>query len=97
MSRFDQRLSVGRRVVCAAMRSGDSLVVGPRHYDEVMRTAIKNLPQVAVRHWEQGFIDQFGVFMTREEAWKVAVENGQVIRRAGPLPEECSLFSEDLY
>ena len=48
-------------------------------------------------NWEQGFIDQYGVFMTREEALKVATEAGQInVRRWKTSPAHL-LFSEDLY
>ena len=47
------------------------------------------------RPWEQGFIDQRGEFMTREEAHKVATESGQIIRRCGG--DDGRLFSENLY
>ena len=44
---------------------------------------------------EQGFIDQWGVFMTRDEAWGIAKSAQQIKfmpeRPPGPL------FSEDLY
>lgn len=45
--------------------------------------------------WDQGFIDQWGLFLTREEAWTVAVEKGQ-IRRQVNTPEG-TLYSEHLY
>jgi len=48
-----------------------------------------------VEPWEQGFVDQHGEFMTREEAHKVAIEAGQIIRRCGG--DEERLFSENLY
>lgn len=44
---------------------------------------------------EQGFIDQFGEFMTRKEAWTVAEAAGQI-----KYPKDyCkgTLYSEDLY
>jgi hypothetical protein len=47
------------------------------------------------RPWEQGFIDQRGEFMTREEAHKVATKSGQIIRRCGG--DDGRLFSENLY
>ena len=49
---------------------------------------------------EQGFVDQFGNFYSREEAWIIAVTNGQIIRRVGgdmSLDGEGKLFSENLY
>lgn len=42
----------------------------------------------------QGFIDQYGKFYDREEAWCVAEKNGQIIRDCG-CPGE--LYSENLY
>jgi hypothetical protein len=50
------------------------------------------------RDWRssrQGFIDQKGVFMTREEAWEVAVAAGQV--RYGPHLGAGQLDSSDLF
>lgn len=44
---------------------------------------------------EQGFIDQYGNFYTREEAYFVAEENGQIIKKCGG--DRVSLFSENLY
>jgi hypothetical protein len=103
--------SRGRRwVVCAAMRNKDGVIVtGARHFDSVMRQWFIRKPTwferiflrkkfVRDTDWyscEQGFIDQFGVFMDRREAWKVAQAAGQIAfasdREDGPL------FSEDLY
>ena len=43
---------------------------------------------------EQGFIDQFGKFYNRKDAYIIAKENGQIIRDLGETDE---LFSEHLY
>jgi hypothetical protein len=48
---------------------------------------------------EQGFIakgleDKYQRAVSRDEAYKIAVENGQLIERAGPGPD---LFSEDVW
>lgn len=96
-----------RFVVCAAMRNKSGLIIaGARHFDTVMRAAIKSL-NLGFSDWEQGFIDQKGVFMTREEAWKVADARGQIRRPTGWEPsleprkanvgDEGCLFSENLY
>jgi hypothetical protein len=45
--------------------------------------------------YEQGFIDNKGNFLTREEAWVVAEREGQIIRRA--CSDEGVLYSENLY
>ena len=84
-----------RRVVCAAVRdSAGRIAIGPRHFDRTMIDAINNLPEWS-RPWEQGFIDQCGEFMTREEAHAVATGSSQIIRRCGG--DEGRLFSENLY
>lgn len=84
-----------RRVVCAAIRDlSGRIVCGARHFDVVMVRAIGEMMSF-VEPWEQGFIDQRGDFMTREEAHKVATEAGQIIRRCGG--DEGRLFSENLY
>ena len=33
--------------------------------------------------WEQGFINTWGEFLTREEAWEVAKHNKQIVRFVG--------------
>ena len=93
---------IQRRVVCAAMRnSAGDIVTGARHYDGIMRQHIERLRESHANDvWktsdvEQGFIDQFGKFMTREEAHQVATDAGQIIRRCGG--DGGRLFSENLY
>lgn len=93
-----------RRVVCAAIRGIDGrILLGVRHYSRDMHDQIryrvdgKNFEH---RHDEdQGFVDQHGVFMDREEAYRVAEAAGQIVR-----PEACGnglngpkLYSEGLY
>ena len=51
-----------------------------------------------VRGWniaEQGFVDQYGVFLNRKQALGVAEEAEQIIRRCGG--DDTELFSENLY
>jgi hypothetical protein len=57
-----------RRVVCAACRDPEGrIVTGARHFDAVMMEQIKRSTKPeAWRAGEQGFIDQFGAFLTRE-------------------------------
>ena len=86
---------VGRRVVCAAIRNGDGeIICGPRHFDQTMHRQI-NLTESDWRGAEQGFVDQRGEWLTREEALHIALVNGQIIRRCGGDDHE--LFSENLY
>lgn len=90
------------RIVCAANKIfldvGFIILVGPRHWDQVMVDTYSWLdPDVKNNSLgeEQGFIDQFGKFYTREEAWVIAEANGQIIRRVGG--DDGKLFSENLY
>jgi hypothetical protein len=99
-----------QRVVCAANRNKDGRIVcGARHCDKIMRMQIGSRLDLSrtdeqraeSESWitaEQGFIDQFGIFLTREEAWKIAEANGQILRRVGgDNSNGGTLFSENLY
>ena len=85
------------RVVCAAQRNKDGLIIcSARHYDPLMRKMVELTGGRKV--WigcEQGFIDQFDTFLTREEDLTIATKNNQIIRRCGGDTTE--LFSENLY
>jgi hypothetical protein len=82
-------------VVCAACRMGDHIVLGARHFDERMREQMDRTSC----NWklaEQGFIDQFGAFLSREEAMNIVKSSGQpfdIERNRG----DKILFSEGLY
>lgn len=100
-----------RRIVCAAQRHADGRVMlSVRHMDHGFWRTLLELPAgdvlprggqvpVAVVEWrdcEQGFVDNRGEFLTREDAWPVALEAGQI------LPAELQwcrgqLHSEHLY
>lgn len=88
-----------RVLVCAAIRKDGLIIAGPRHFDKTMRSTMIAIEGFDGRmKWktaEQGFIDQMGDFYTREEAFKLAKENGQFKRRGDAA--EGILFSEDLY
>jgi hypothetical protein len=62
-----------------------------------MHAIIRQLPSVPKfpSDWEQGFVDQYGNFMTREEAWEIAQAAGQIRRPEGGAPG--TLYSEHLY
>lgn len=85
------------RVVCAALKDANGrIVTGARHFDEVMMEQINERPhRLDWRGADQGFIDQKGNYLTREEAHVIASRHGQILRRVGS--DECSLFSENLY
>jgi hypothetical protein len=89
------------RVVCAAQKFPDgTIVLGVRHYDEFVHRTLELINRHTTDSKEQakviqGFVDRFGNFLTREEAWVVAFNAGQIIRRCGG--DNGKLFSENLY
>lgn len=92
------------RIVCAAIRVTNEalnsyLLVGPRHYDKLMREQLSFIEVHNHRlRKEQGFIDQHGNFYTREQAWIIAMRNWQIIRRVdGDTANGGTLYSENLY
>jgi len=92
------------RIVCAAnkilFKDGKvAIVAGARHWDKIMHNIV-DCVEHELTELEQGFIDQFNNFYTREEAWIIAETNGQIIRRVGgdtTLEGKGRLFSENLY
>ena len=87
-----------RRIVCAANRARftGEIVIGIRHYDPLMQKQMNSYEEFGYGDpVDQGFIDKHGVFLTREEAFVVATEAGQIVRRVGG--DEGKLFSENLY
>lgn len=92
-----------RIVVCAANKYGDLIICGARHHDKIMNKNIETLKNAGVnvkhevsRREYQGFIDQYGLFLTREEAKLIVIANKQPIRAKYKDLKEI-LFSEDLY
>lgn len=88
-----------QRIVCAANKFVDQcgqlyIVLGIRHYDTLMNEAIRRLPP-GMYEKEQGFVDQYGNFLTREEAHVVALKANQITQRCGG--DDNRLFSENLY
>lgn len=89
-----------RVVVCAANRYGDLIIPSARHHDKVMNDliiALWDAGKLDKKDHEQGFIDQFGGFMTREEALIVVKQSGKtfdVTRNGG---NGSDLYSEGIY
>lgn len=90
-------------VVCAANKNGLTglIICGARHWDDIMCAAADASGETGDwtdDPWEQGFIDQFGKFLTREEAATIVMANKQKLN--GELGGEYQvnyLFSEHLY
>ena len=98
-------------IVCAASLSkcGKHMVLGARHWDELMQNARNHIDRsngvigmgYAAIVWsggEQGFIDQYRNYHSRQDAWKIAEKAGQIRRRVGgDTIDGGYLFSENLY
>lgn len=93
------------RIVCAAnyCRNTGYCFISIRHFDVNMHNSIKMYKQAYNVHsvgedCMQGFIDQFGTFYNRTEAWPIAEANGQILRRVGgDTANGGTLYSENLY
>jgi hypothetical protein len=89
------------RIVCSACKpkNSDIIICSPRHLDGTCRAILKS---IAVDEKDkfilpsgQGFVDQYGTWFNREEAYIIAKANNQIIRRCGG--DEGTLYSENLY
>ncbi len=72
------------------------LIIGNRHFCPLMTMQIDLLELDYVKHHigvDQGFVDQWGIFMSRQEAWDVAKARGQIkeVFVEGTLFSECYL------
>lgn len=95
------------RIVCAANRYGDLVLVGIRHACDFMvgqalflgvnllheYSELKCLGELTGQ--EQGFVDQYGTFHSRKSALEIATKNGQVLNDIGYNGPE--LFTEHMY
>jgi hypothetical protein len=90
-----------KHIVCAANRFGEVIICGARHWNQNMRQqasmmgGIKHLRSLGQE--EQGFIDQFGDWHTREEAMQIVLKNGQPFNKERNGGGMSCLFSEGLY
>ena len=73
-------------IVSAAFLMEDGLIVAaPRHGCKIIQDLMFRL-YPGEKPWpikEQGFVDQYDHFYTREDAWKIADKNGQIRRETG--------------
>lgn len=87
-----------RRVVCAACVFPDGLMLtGIRHFSPDMRLVANKLGYTTKDYAaaKQGFVDQWGNFLTRQEAYIIAYRQGQYNPYEPYTPG--TLYSEDLY
>lgn len=85
------------RVVSMAANIVDGrLIIGNRHFCPLMQMQIELLGLNCKEHnisTDQGFVDQWGIYMNREEAWFVAKNANQIkeVFVEGILFSECYL------
>lgn len=70
------------------------VIVGARHHDFIMRK-VYNALDVNPSKAEQGFIDNYGCYHTREDAYVIADEAGQIDYDRNGCKHR--LYSEGLY
>lgn len=92
-----------QRIVCAAYVMEDGRIVsGVRHLSPDMRSTMKAIYgdkyhlKISRAHHSGGFIDQFGNYLDRNEAWAVAKKQNQIKIVLDHL-KDGPLFSEHLY
>lgn len=96
------------RIVCAANKYGDVILCGVRHGSEDMYSLWDKVDEHTscfFLDWtecEQGFLTSKYRFVSRKEAWKIALEQRQIVRLVGnqtpdSVYEETELYSENLY
>lgn len=98
---------VPERIVCAANQyqdhNGNKVVIaGVRHACNVMHAAFVGLNSgetIIYRETEvQGFLTNKHRFVNRQEAWKIAAEQNQIVCRVGgDTSKGGTLYSENLY
>ena len=92
------RIEMKERVVSAANRSPDGLVVMcVRHGCDLFYNVVDKIytPEHEYWDWEQGFVTNKYRYVSREEAWIIAEEQGQIIRDHNVCVG--TLYSEHLY
>lgn len=95
------------RIVCAANSYADHkgnirIIAGVRHACDAMGTALDafRASEIELRRNSeiQGFLTSKHRFVDRQEAWKLAVERNQIVRRVGGDDSKGgTLYSENLY
>lgn len=92
------------RIVCAANKYGSLVIAGVRHACSTMYGVKEALDarycDINEDYGEevQGFLTSKHRFVDRQEAWTIAVEQQQIVRRVGgDTSKGGTLYSENLY
>jgi hypothetical protein len=96
------KFSVQPYIVCAANRYKDFIVTGSRHHSVPMMMITELVGMDALHAYagsrdneEQGFIDQYGKFWNRRDAYELCIKQGRPLLEDGA--SKTQLFSEHLY
>lgn len=87
-------------IICAAIKlASRKIYYGHRHCHclNAMNGQLSwtmNRQEIMKINEEEGFITSLNRFVDRQEAWKIAEENNQIIQQSGG---KGTLYSEDLY
>lgn len=84
------------KIVAVAIRVGKMIVTipAPARHHHVLHALWNINRNLLIKPSDQGFIDQNGKYLTRQEAWVVAKAVNQIVRVNGV---EGTLYSEDLW
>lgn len=97
---FDPPKNYEPYIVCAAVlveKDGKNVMLcGARHFDYVMLSQVNDMGGFD-KQIEQGFIDKWGHFWSREDAMAQVKKNGQKFNQARNGHSDTTLFSEGLY
>lgn len=96
-----EKFNVEPVIVCAANRYKDFIVTGSRHFSVPMLMTMELVGIDALYAYaggrdeeEQGFIDQYGTYWGRREAYALCIKQGRPLLEAGRSKSQ--LFSEHI-
>ena len=99
----DSEYVVPERIVCAANKYGNVVLAGVRHGCDNMFSLYElvdgdlQFDACPCSKEEQGFLTNKHRFVDRKEAWKIALEQKQIVRLVGGNLPQGVLYSENLY
>jgi capsular polysaccharide biosynthesis protein len=89
---------VKRRIVSAATRIEGHVLISIRHWDRPMRElAVKLGVDTRSTNNDQGFVDQYGNYLSRSEAYQIVIINEQQLNGNLEMEGYTELYSEHLY
>lgn len=103
----DFRTKLNQKVIAAACKivvdGNEVILCGVRHFDPVMNSQIKAIKESAIEidgnkdPYNQGFVDQYGNFLTRKEAMDIVKQNGQPFDYERNGSQDDILYSEGVW